>query len=312
MNDLIDIRSCSTKIWQSDSGYLPSSQSINMKAFSWFTELFGFEETSRAKFVLSEFQRKFELLSDGQTLRSVTNDRVFQCGTFSTPTVESLRSSVLNRITSSKARIDLSLHHPVTGDALELHSAFPLASFQAASQFNCLEFQSYHVTPEDGITSYSTDRTQGPACALACPAGTLFRNYYAPVLDPVNSHTLQVGQSKDKQINNLDLVELAIGNTENNYISVLNGYTFSPSTEKLTSLNELLQCKHAHNNYRNLIDLVKVGWQQDTEVTYEARFREVTGEKVLCSQMYCSALSVAYSGISIQTVCYCLFIHILV
>jgi len=44
---------------------------------------------------------------------------------------------------------------------------------QAASQFNCLEMVSPNVTPEEGIANYIYDSTQGPACALACPAGTI-------------------------------------------------------------------------------------------------------------------------------------------
>ena len=34
------------------------------------------------------------------------------------------------------------------------------------------------VCPEDGVTRYYADRTQGPACAIACPAATVFRNYH--------------------------------------------------------------------------------------------------------------------------------------
>ena len=33
------------------------------------------------------------------------------------------------------------------------------------------------VSPARGVTIYANDRTQGPVCALACPAGTVFRNY---------------------------------------------------------------------------------------------------------------------------------------
>ncbi len=52
------------------------------------------------------------------------------------------------------------------------------AVFQVASQFNCLEMVGPKVRPEDGISRYAADATQGPACALACPAATVFRNYF--------------------------------------------------------------------------------------------------------------------------------------
>ena len=38
--------------------------------------------------------------------------------------------------------------------------------FQAASQFNCLEMIEPSVTPDDGITIYCDDHTQGPICAM--------------------------------------------------------------------------------------------------------------------------------------------------
>src|SRR5437667_12141333 len=55
------------------------------------------------------------------------------------------------------------------------------ALFQAASQFNLLEMVSPTVTPEHGVTRYQHDRTQGPACAIAAGAATIYRNYFAPV-----------------------------------------------------------------------------------------------------------------------------------
>ena len=51
------------------------------------------------------------------------------------------------------------------------------AVFQVASQFNALEMIDPGVTPRDGVAICALDPTQGPKCALACPAGTVFRNY---------------------------------------------------------------------------------------------------------------------------------------
>ena len=49
---------------------------------------------------------------------------------------------------------------------------------QVASQFNALEMVDPSVRPEDGVTRYCHDATQGPACALSCPAATVYRNYF--------------------------------------------------------------------------------------------------------------------------------------
>ena len=59
------------------------------------------------------------------------------------------------------------------GDVLDLHCDPALAGavFQVASQFNLLEMVGPEVTPEAGMAGYWADRTQGPACAMACGAG---------------------------------------------------------------------------------------------------------------------------------------------
>lgn len=71
----------------------------------------------------------------------------------------------------------------VTGDVRRMH-LFPEnagALFQVASQFNLLEMVSPDVTPEHGVTRYQNDRTQGPACAIAAGAATIYRNYFVPI-----------------------------------------------------------------------------------------------------------------------------------
>ena len=37
------------------------------------------------------------------------------------------------------------------------------------------------MTPEQGVTRYQSDPTQGPACAIAAGAATIYRNYFAPI-----------------------------------------------------------------------------------------------------------------------------------
>ncbi|MEP3918991.1 hypothetical protein [Ascidiaceihabitans sp.] len=68
----------------------------------------------------------------------------------------------------------------VVADVQALHTV-PVhagAVFQVASQFNMLEMVSPRVSPEQGVGTYEHDQTQGPACAIACGAGTVFRNYF--------------------------------------------------------------------------------------------------------------------------------------
>ncbi len=83
------------------------------------------------------------------------------------------------------------------------------SSWSCVLQFNCLEFPSPDSTPEHGVTAYMHDHTQGPACALACAAGTVVRNYFVPVTLPTVGGGAPVsvsGQSKENQLNTLQPV----------------------------------------------------------------------------------------------------------
>src|SRR6185295_10700409 len=83
---------------------------------------------------------------------------------------------------AAPGRLKVSL---VTGDVRDLHRSPENsgALFQVASQFNLLEMVGPEVTPEQGVTRYQHDHTQGPACAIAAGAATIYRNYFAPVAD---------------------------------------------------------------------------------------------------------------------------------
>ena len=67
------------------------------------------------------------------------------------------------------------------------------ALIQVASQFNVLEMTGPSVSPEEGVTIYVHDRTQGPARAIAAGAATIYRNYFVPVAS-------DIGQTSTRQI----------------------------------------------------------------------------------------------------------------
>jgi hypothetical protein len=160
------------------------------------------------------------------TLISLPNSNRFHLGYFETPSVHELKSrcQLSNQINAIR-------FENITGDVRALHESQPNAVFQVASQFNALEMVNYDVTPEDGVTGYAVridqenisissccnylnflssqfDRTQGPACALCCPAATVYRNYL------VNG----MGQGGlGSQLDLLSDVAALVGNTENEY-----------------------------------------------------------------------------------------------
>jgi hypothetical protein len=172
----------------------------------------------------------------------------------------------------------------VTGDVRRLHGdpAHAGATFQVASQFNLLEMVGPSVSPEDGVTRYAFDRTQGPACAIAAGAGTIYRNYFAPVRG-------QVGQTRERQIDGLlDLGE-ALGNGDQRLWTMRNGYCLV-SDAGLAAIDERLAALCVEDR-EALAGLLRVGVHAAVEATDE-------GAGHLVHQIYCSALPVAYNQVS--------------
>ncbi len=190
---------------------------------TWFEDLFGFEEGEHGH----EGVRSMFDLSPG-VLTSASNGRAFAVGTFTTPTLRSVRSAGLESLRSDAAARStagrVTVCHVAVDDIMAEHHENPGATFQAASQFNCLEFAHPGVTPEWGVTGYASDRTQGPACALACAGGTVFRNYFVE-MPPDRGQ----GQTAGLQIDTLHEVLGRIDNDRHRYFRVANGYVGSTS-----------------------------------------------------------------------------------
>ncbi len=167
----------------------------------------------------------------------------------------------------------------VVADARALH-ADPMnagAAFQVASQFNLLEMINQHIAPDQGIARYAFDRTQGPACAMACAAGTIWRNYFVP-LDG------GVGQTANRQLDMLADLGRALGNAEGVHWAMRNGYAM-PRPGGLGRVGA--QIARADRTW--LKGLVRVGVQEATEVTLPEAGH-------LVHQIYASALPVAYGN----------------
>ena len=167
----------------------------------------------------------------------------------------------------------------VVADAQELHldSSNAGALFQVASQFNTLEMASSSITPEDGIDQYELDRTQGPACAVACGAGTIYRNYLVPVEGGI-------GQTAERQVDCLaDLAALLEFE-----VDMVNGYAFA-TREQLLCVSERLDSMTL-SELDQVRSALRIGLQWNTEVTLNDAGHVV-------SQAYCSAVPVAYSPV---------------
>jgi hypothetical protein len=241
-----------------------------MERAMWFEALTGFAEKSPE-------QVRANIAVDGAQMVSHVNGNQMICGNLEILSLAELRGRVL----SSEHRPGLTKVRELVADVQQLHAEEGNAGslFQVASQFNLLEMPSPGVTPEQGVGAYDNDRTQGPACAIAAGAGTIYRNYFAPVNG-------QIGQSETNQIDCLADIGNAMRNSAGRLWAMRNGYALATKTGLLEISDRLQSSSDAERD--KLRELLRIGIQKDTQVTLNDSHHRV-------SQAYCSALPVAYS-----------------
>lgn len=244
----------------------------------WFERITGFRETG-----YEETCRKLEV--DGTLLRSLVNGKSYGVGTLELVSLQTLRER-LNTEGGLPGHLKVSV---VTGDVRKLH-LLPEnvgALFQVASQFNLLEMTSETVTPEHGVTCYQYDGTQGPACAIAAGAATIYRNYFVPV---GNGH----GQTSERQLDGLADLGKALSQAMGQPVAALwemrNGYALC-NRDGLDAISNFLGTLD-EQGLDALRGNLRIGVHSDVEVT-DAK----APNRLLVSQAFCSALPVAYCNV---------------
>ena len=244
----------------------------------WFEKLTGFRETD-----YEETRARLEV--EGGILCSRVNEARYGIGELELVPLQALRERAKS---SGKlpGRIKTSV---VTGDVRRMHQSRENAGalFQVASQFNLLEMVSPDVTPEHGVTRYESDHTQGPACAIAAGAATIYRNYFVPT---ENGY----GQTANRQLDGLADLGSALSSGTKLPVEDLwrmqNGYALA-TQNGLDAISRYSETLTAHQ-----IDVLRgklrVGLHRDVEVTEAAGLH-----RPRVSQCFCSALPVAYSPV---------------
>ena len=245
---------------------------------AWFQSNFGFKETS-----YTQTRAQFQVDNDnnGQiTLTSLPNQQTFFVGSFELPSVADLRSR-LNPVHDGDgdAPIQMTFKN-IGGNARSLHldPANQGSVFAVASQFNCLEMVGPGVRPEDGVTNYARDRTQGPVCAMACPAATVFRNYF------VNG-----GQHHGNQLDGASDIALLCDNNKHKYWDMANGYLLPTRHGAIGEVGERIQ--HEEGFHEAFVSKLRVGihWNTETE-------KNKSGQSHRVCQVFSSACPVAYAN----------------
>ena len=238
----------------------------------WFEKLMGFKENNP-----EQVRENIEIVDN--KLISKINNGEFIFGKLETPSLEELRSQS-NMLEKYHSQIKVS---EVVGNIQTFHkdASNNNSVIQVASQFNLLEMVNPNRIPEEGVGMYEYDATQGPACAIACGAGTIYRNYFVEVNG-------QIGQTSTNQIDCLSEIGIELENDKYNHWEMKNGYALA-SREGLKYINKHIRTL-SENDYEYLKGKLRIGVQWDSEVT-------ISKNRNIITQVYCSALPVAYSHI---------------
>lgn len=223
----------------------------------WFEKLTGFKESDY------EATRAKLAVTDGRLISKV-NGANYGTGELELVSLKTLRQRA-QAAGDLLGRLQISV---VTGDVGRMHRSQENtgALFQVASRFNLLEMTSPDVTPEQGVTRYEYDRTQGPACAIAAGAATIYHNYFAPVGE-------SQGQTMHRQLDGLAEIGTALSGatacTVSDLWTMRNGYALA-SRAGLDAIAHYLETL-APSQIDALRGKLKIGLHHDVEVTDAGR-----------------------------------------
>jgi hypothetical protein len=230
---------------------------------NWFSQIFGFEEKNyeqtRSKF-LEIFYRE-----NSKTIQNIgIGDLIIFNNYYLKNNIVFFKNGYL-RITN------------IIDDIRNIHRNYKNSTIQVASQLNCLEMINPFIRPENGITIYSQDNTQGPICSLCCPAGLAYRNYI-----------YNGGQTYNKQICLMNEAMEYLTSIDNNIkYNVSNGYLNINDNNDLIRINNLLDNHDIRDHFKGLI---KSGSHRNQEVI-------INGYKLNhnINHVYCSGIPINYN-----------------
>eukprot|EP00668_Euglena_longa_P046273 GGOE01061957.1.p1 GENE.GGOE01061957.1~~GGOE01061957.1.p1 ORF type:complete len:504 (+),score=103.83 GGOE01061957.1:130-1512(+) len=218
-----------------------------------FEHLFGFRENT---FNLQTVYDSFIVTHSpaGVTIRSRANGREFRAGTFQLCSLPDLQRKVKLPAGPKPGTLSLIIGEGIKGPnvrqvdvgALQADPSNNGATFQVASNFNCLEFINNQDCASYGVSKYIFDQTQGPAASISCAPGLLYRNYFVR-----HSHNgVQYEGQLRRQFNALSALPL----------DVVNGFV----NLEVTSLERLAGVVAEQSKY---FALAQVGVHSDVQVT---------------------------------------------
>ncbi|OHS92869.1 hypothetical protein TRFO_12239 [Tritrichomonas foetus] len=272
----------------------------------WFKELFGFYETTRdvQKYItVNEDQNGVTFLS------SIKNgNKKYQAGKFSLETPSTLRKSNLLKNKSGKqGKFNIVHGSGMNSKKLEYvdimtscsSPKFNGATFQVASNFNCLEFSSSldSQIASLGVTNYAFNVTQGPSAAISTAAGAIYRNYFINhesssrnIKNEVNNTHFHKSESnhQNNNLNEIGQFGKQINLLQNTPLNVIQG------RPRIENKHEIERLKSLHFDWQNLNNYF-IGNHQHLEVCLTRgdtpnTYKNVT-DKQIVHQVYAAAFN---------------------
>lgn len=203
-----------------------------------FEDIIGADEETFLSWYInkpSEIRKRFFIETDNNWQRIIisTDGKRYKAGLFLSKTLENLQKQSeayvksLTVQTGSFSVIEAinpfgtAYHHQVDIGAMQANPVWRNAVFQVASNFSALEPTSPKHLPEYGISSYVTDKTQGPFASISAAPGLIYRMYcmFFDRSKPTAVHEWR--QTAEHQIN---LLEKTTTPVQNGYIVFTDNY----------------------------------------------------------------------------------------
>src|SRR3989338_8546554 len=161
--------------------------------------------------------------------------------------------------------------------ALQTNEKNKGAVFQIASNFSGLEPICKTDIPENGISKYIHDNTQGPIASISAAPGLIYRMYgiFNKKIDEKDWR-----QQNNNQINLLHNVS--------SFYPVVNGYV------------DLSLCKYLLRPVHNLINLIQIGFHHNIQTTYGLSYGQdyevCTNDSQIINQIFTSSIDLGNSS----------------
>lgn len=208
---------------------------------------------------------------EGSWLVSGANGRRMQIGKLSVPTLAELRRG----LSADSGRAHLR-EEERDWKGLYLDPENAGAIFQVSAPFNLLSPAQTGAPPEAGMADLGRSDHPAAVAAMACGAGAVWRHYLLPLGE-------QAGQSSQVQIDCAHDLGVALGNTDDALWDMHNGVLL-PHPAAMAQINAEIASRAPV-----LRDLMRIGVQQDTEVTLPSGGHLVT--QALCPVLDFSQIS---------------------